>query len=325
MDDELDLQSHAETEQSSLPSSAPPQPAPQHVPAANLHPVWQAAGSCVTRRAARAAAAAGAAALRPRRGRRAVARPVNISNLQQQIFETMNDADSVAFSDEEEAPPAKRSKAKATADNDSDESEEEEDEEPNDRTRINGMIDAAAFGGGGGGKHYAASDDGSLPSEALSKRKRQAKKDVYAVRNEECVGCMLAGRLGPVNRFIRSHFLEMAPEALWKMAALKFKTDVSDPAAREGNPVPSFGWKELQAHYEVCSMSNVIQKMSILRDLQNVRTTLRFRMMKTENGLSEPDFGVQKMLLQVQKEERAVRAELEQEMNGKTGNSKKTT
>ena len=62
---------------------------------------------------------------------------------------------------------------------------------------------------------------------------------------------------------------------------------MTDPAAREGNPVPSFGWKELQAHYEVCSMSNVIQKMSILRDLQNVRTTLRFRMMKTENGLSE--------------------------------------
>ena len=89
---------------------------------------------------------------------------------------------------------------------DDSDSDDDEDDEDDRRRKLSGLMGAAAFGGGGG--HYprgGVSEAGSMTSANSSARRKDAFKDAFPVRGVTCVGCALANRIGPVNRFVKDN------------------------------------------------------------------------------------------------------------------------
>ena len=95
---------------------------------------------------------------------------------------------------------------------------------------------AAAFGGGARRAFGESEADGR--SETSSKRRKTAYKEAFPVRGVTCVGCAIATRITPVERFVKENIGRMTETALWKMAALCYKKDVAEPCEREGVVVP---------------------------------------------------------------------------------------
>lgn len=60
----------------------------------------------------------------------------------------------------------------------------------------------------------------------------------FPVTGVTCVGCALPGKIQPVVDFIAKNMSSMSELALYKMAALVYKTKVADPAEEEGVDVP---------------------------------------------------------------------------------------
>tara|TARA_B110001452_G_scaffold248366_1_gene235078 strand:- start:3403 stop:4686 length:1284 start_codon:yes stop_codon:yes gene_type:complete len=98
------------------------------------------------------------------------------------------------------------------------------------------MMAAAAFGGGARRAFGESEADGR--SETSSKRRKTAYKEAFPVRGVTCVGCAIATRITPVERFVKENIGRMTETALWKMAALCYKKDVAEPCEREGVVVP---------------------------------------------------------------------------------------
>lgn len=97
----------------------------------------------------------------------------------------------------------------------------------------------AAFGGAAATGRVAcaseASDDGaSVTSSVVRARHERA----FPVTGVTCVGCALPGKIQPVVDFIAKNMSSMSELALYKMAALVYKTKVADPAEEEGVDVP---------------------------------------------------------------------------------------
>jgi hypothetical protein len=120
------------------------------------------------------------------------------------------------------------------------------------------MIAAAAFGGGG---VYAGSDDESQSglSSASSKMRREAHKAAFPIKGVHCVGCALAHKIAPVERFVIENMHRMADDALWKFSALEYVMKVVEKAKREGTLCPEV--RERTTHLEpahstprLCSM-----------------------------------------------------------------------
>ena len=174
---------------------------------------------------------------------------------------------------------------------DSDEDDDDDDDVAGDRRRkLAGLMGAAAFGGGGG--HYprgGASEAGSMPSENSSARRKDAFKDAFPVRGVTCVGCALANRIGPVNRFVKDNISLMTEDSLWKMSALCYKREVAEPTEREGAPVPPWGWKEIRCHYELHASGNFVARHKMIRQLQVMRQQQEQRLVRVDNGEKELD------------------------------------
>jgi hypothetical protein len=167
----------------------------------------------------------------------------------------------------------------------SDESDEDDDR----RAQLASMMGTAAFGGAA---HYArggGSDVESMPSQNSSTRRRDAFRDAFPVRGVSCVGCALANRIGPVNRFVREGISTMTEDALWKMAALVYKREVSEPAEREGAPTPPWPWKDVRVHYELHISSNYVARHKMIRQLQSMRHAHEARLVRVEGGEKELD------------------------------------
>ena len=128
-----------------------------------------------------------------------------------------------------------------------------------------------------------------MPSEATSKRRRDAYREAFPVRGLHCVGCALSNRIGPVNRFVRDNISQMTEDALWKMAAFCYKREVAEPAEREGNEVPAWGWKEVRVHYELHATGNFVARHKMIRQLQNMRSQQEERLVRVDNGEKELD------------------------------------
>ena len=98
----------------------------------------------------------------------------------------------------------------------------------------------AAFGGAtaqGRGAACAseASDDGvSVTSSVVRRRHERA----FPITGVTCVGCALPAKIQPVTEFISKNMSTMSELALYKMAALVYKTKVAEPAEEEGVDVP---------------------------------------------------------------------------------------
>ena len=99
------------------------------------------------------------------------------------------------------------------------------------------MIANAAFGAGG---VYAGSDDESQSgvSTASSKKRREAHKAAFPIKGVHCVGCALAHKIVPVEKFVIDNMERMSDDALWKFAALEYQIKVVEKGKREGALCP---------------------------------------------------------------------------------------
>ena len=233
-------------------SSAPPPAAGQAVSAQQLsnHPLWAAArGENRNGPTTGTTGTTGTAAQGRGRGRGASRAPsdagdaapgarferISMAELEARQLADGDGADSAIQSDDEQddwarvrpehATSNKRRKkpAKESDDDDDDDENDENDENENDgrRRKIAGLMGAAAFGGG---NHYraGASDAGSLPSEQSSALRRDAMREAFPCRGVSCVGCALANRIGPVNRFVRDNISQMTGDRWVGMHTLYF-------------------------------------------------------------------------------------------------------
>ena len=150
-----------------------------------------------------------------------------------------------------------------------------------------------------------------MPSAASSARRREAYKDAFPVRGVTCVGCALANRIGPVNRFVRDNISQMTEDALWKMSALCYKRDVAEPTEREGAPVPAWGWKEVRIHYELHASGNFVARHKMIRSLQCMRQQQEERLVRVDNGEKELDRQGADLMLKIMQAESRERQLLE--------------
>ena len=283
----------------SLASSAPPAPHGQQVGAQQLsnHPVWISARGRGDIGSGSAPPQFGRGGGRGRgRGRGSSSRPgsdagdmpppvpkferISMAELEAKQYADADGADSAIQSDEDaddhwdRVKPAggggqqSKAKRKKTGPREEagepDDSDEDEDDTGDRRRKLAGLMGAAAFGGGGG--HYprgGVSEAGSMTSANSSARRKDAFKDAFPVRGVTCVGCALANRIGPVNRFVKDNISLMTEDSLWKMSALCYKREVAEPTEREGAPVPPWGWKEIRCHYELHASGNFVARHKV--------------------------------------------------------------
>jgi len=284
-------------------SSHPPDAEGDAVGAASLaeHPVWRASRERTQRQPHPSArgrgrgkppSESGDPSDRPRYER------ISLAALEQEAFDGADGADSRIESDEEEdairAPP----RSYPDQDRPPDADEEEEDLQTSKRDRLAGLMGAAAFGGSAN-RYRENSDSASVASESSSRRRAQAGQNAFPVRGVTCVGCVLANRMGPVDRFVQQNISKMTEDALWKMAALTYKQQVAEPAEREGAFAPPFGWKEVRIHFELHSTGNFISRHKMVRQLQCMRAQLETRLVRIDGGERELDRGTADLMLKV--------------------------
>jgi len=126
------------------------------------------------------------------------------------------------------------------------------------------------------------SDDDEVSSVASSKV-REANKRIFPIDDLQCVGCALGSRLQPVDDFVRNSYSSMGEMALWKMAALTYKTRVCEPAQAEGINTPPWNWKDVRLHYTLHKIDSKLQRLENLRILAAMRRTLELRLMKQDD------------------------------------------
>ena len=334
-------------------SSAPPAPQPQAVGAQQLsnHPVWQAArGGGSPRAVPPAGKGGGRGGMNfPGRGRGRGSRApseagdanpprferISMAELEARQYADGDGTDSQIQSDDEDdwarirpegnsGHKKKKHKNKkgprnegAPEDDEEDDDSEEESDVDERRRKLAGLMGAAAFGGGG---HYGrgGSDAGSMPSEQSSARRADAMRAAFPVRGVTCVGCALANRIGPVNRFVKDNISQMTEDALWKMAALCYKREVAEPTEREGAPVPPWSWKEVRIHYELHATGNFVARHKMIRQLQCMRQQQEQHLVRVDNGEKELDRQSADTMLKIMAQESRERQLLEQQ-GGKGG------
>ena len=140
--------------------------------------------------------------------------------------------------------PAKKKK-KRPREYDDDEADSDGDDDDGAESTASADMAGAAFGGGAATKKRACapcgsemSDDGvSVTSSVVRARHERA----FPVTGVTCVGCALPAKITPVTDFIAKNMSTMSELALYKMAALVYKTKVAEPAEEEGVDVPPWG------------------------------------------------------------------------------------
>ena len=149
------------------------------------------------------------------------------------------------------------------------------------------MLAAAAFGGDYDDDSEAES---TTHSQTSSVRRAKAHASAFAVRGVDCVGCALVSRIGPVERFLKDNASKMAETALWKSAALCYKQQIMEPCEREGVAVPSWGWRDIQAHFTCHVVDDRLGRMGTVRLLAHMRMQAEQRLLRVEpDGSRELD------------------------------------
>ena len=129
-----------------------------------------------------------------------------------------------------------------------------------------------------------ASDDGvSVTSSVVRARHQRA----FPVTGVTCVGCALPAKITPVTDFIAKNMSTMSELALYKMAALVYKTKVADPAEEEGVDVPPWDWKEIRAHFQLHSVDSRMQRYENIRTLSAMRKTLEMQLLRRDAETGE--------------------------------------
>ena len=131
----------------------------------------------------------------------------------------------------------KAKKGKRPREYDDDDDSDDSDNEAGSSASLD--MAGAAFGGATTKNRAAcaseASDDGvSVTSSVVRRRHERA----FPITGVTCVGCALPAKIQPVTEFISKNMSTMSELALYKMAALVYKTKVAEPAEEEGVDVP---------------------------------------------------------------------------------------
>lgn len=146
----------------------------------------------------------------------------------------------------------------------------------------------AAFGGAAATGRVAcaseASDDGASVTSSVVRARRER---AFPVTGVTCVGCALPGKIQPVVDFIAKNMSSMSELALYKMAALVYKTKVADPAEEEGVDVPEWDWKEIRAHFQLHSVDSRMQRYENIRTLSAMRKTLEMQLLRRDAETGE--------------------------------------
>jgi len=232
--------------------SAPPPPAGVAVPATS-HPVWKAARSGGS--ASSAASSSGRGKGPAKKGAKAPAKkkrdeppppppppgkygPISLNALELRLRQEGDGASSCGGDEDTRIVKKPKTKAPAKAPARSgleyDDSEEDDDE---------AALARVAFGGGG------APDDSSVASDnesATSSVQREAARKAMPVGGSACIGCVMPGRVGVIDDFVRQNAPNCTETSLYKMAALKYKTAVEEPARAEGVVCPSWDWRSIR-------------------------------------------------------------------------------
>ena len=148
----------------------------------------------------------------------------------------------------------------------------------------NDMFTVTAFGGTFRHRSDAMSDNESMASRTSSKRKFDAHKRAFPVRGVTCVGCTLANRIEPVERFVRDNVGRQSEQALWKFAALTWKREVVEPAKREGVTVVEWRWRDIAKHFKMHTTMAVVGRTSMVNSLTAMRLQIEGSLVRNDNG-----------------------------------------
>ena len=170
--------------------------------------------------------------------------------------------------------------------------DDDDDEDDGDGGESSASMDmaGAAFGGAPVTKKRAAcpseaSDDCASVTSSVA---RQRHDRAFPITGVTCVGCALPAKIQPVTDFIAKSMSSMSELALYKMAALVYKTKVAEPAEEEGVDVPEWDWKEIRAHFQLHSVDPRMHRYENIRTLSAMRKTLEMQLLRCD-----PDTGEQ--------------------------------
>ena len=183
------------------------------------------------------------------------------------------------------------------------------------------IMAAAALGGTAYEDHGLPSDaDSCVESQAPSVRRERAQKAAFPIRGVRCVGCALASRIGPVERFVYDNCSRMSETALYKSAALAYKREIEEPCAKEGVDVPPWHWKDIRSHFECHKVDDRLQSTVKVRLLANMRMQLEQRLVRVdESGNKELDSKNSELMLKILDRETKERSALNEALYGKGG------
>lgn len=178
-----------------------------------------------------------------------------------------------------------RSRKRTREYDDSDDSDDECDAESSASHDVAG----AAFGGGRVATARAPcaseeSDDGASATPSVARRCHER---AFPITGVTCVGCALPAKIQPVVEFVSKNMSSMSELALYKMAALVYKTKVAEPAEEEGVEVPAWDWKELRAHFQLHSVDSRMQRYENIRTLSAMRKTLEMQLLRRDADTGE--------------------------------------
>jgi hypothetical protein len=182
---------------------------------------------------------------------------------------------SAAGSMDEPVPPKKNAHRKAPA-------------KPKAAANPADMMAATAFGGTQD-LFGDTSDSESAVSRTSSKRKRDSYKQAFPVKGVTCVGCSMANRIAPVERFVNNNVGRMSENALWKMAALTWKLEVVEPAKSEGVHVVDWAWRDVANHFRLHTTNSIVGRTHMIQSLTAMRCQVEQRLVRVENGERELD------------------------------------
>lgn len=259
--------------------------------------------------------------------------PISLSALEQEGRANGDGADSRIDSEDDRAAedfgrvrsrasPKEKKKKQAPGptrgDSDSEDEDEDEEDRPTKKSRLDGLLGAAAFGGGA--QRPVDASEQSECSETPSARREADLKQAMPIRGVTCPACAMPGRMAIVNRFISENIDRMLPDALWKSAALTYRTKIQEVAEREGANAPAFPWRDVRAHFTLHTSSSSVQRHMMLRTLQGVRSQLASQILRVEeSGDKAVDKGTADLLLKSLAAESRERLLLEQAANRRAG------
>ena len=307
--------------------SAPPSAAGDAVPAAvhHQHPVWRAAagqgrgggGRGGGGGGGRGGGGGGGPPPPPAPSRFA---PISMVELELRTRTELDGTSTIASDDEGKRPEGgtkRRMRRQEIPDYGDDDSEAADPQPPLARRRTAPRRDdddddddaahmaGAAFGmaGGNGRTGTALSCVHSDTDDAVSvtsSQRRELQKRAFPISGVTCVGCAMPTKIVAVDEFVRSSCDKMTEVALYKMAALVYLEKIAGPAEREGVQTPSWGWKDIRAHYTLHRIDSRMQRLQNVRTLQLMRTTLELQLLReNEDGERTLDHGNTDKVLKV--------------------------